>query len=170
MAEVPEVIGCDEKIADLRDTGQPIDDLWKYNWKVSKGDMLFREMLRKKGYIPTDAEDEPRKWGCWITNFVKCPCRTLSWQKTLKGSQRKTDILNESAKFLADELRLIPYRVVVLMGRSVESYFDDYKDTLKVRESDIRWVYHYGRKSGKWETKYKAKFRKEVPLTRDVAK
>lgn len=158
VAEIPEVIGIDEIIAKLRDDGGSVEELWKKNWNSSKGDKLFRKVLAKNDFIPEGTDDRPREWNCWITNFVKCPCRTHFWRYEME-KDRKEKILQRSAKFLNEEVRTISPRMVVMMGNDVESYFKTYASALEDLPKERRWVYHYAHKYGeKWERKYMRRF------------
>ena len=45
--------------------------LWTTAWKVTVHDLLFRIALYRNGLIDDPLSDEPWKWKCWITDFVK---------------------------------------------------------------------------------------------------
>ncbi len=158
VAEIPEVLGIDGAIADLMDDGKSVEELWKKNWNSSKGDGLFRNALLENKFIPKGSEDRPRDWDCWVTNFVKCPCRTHFWRYEIE-KDRKEKVLQESAGFLNEEVRAISPRMVVTMGKDVGSYFKAYASELGALPKDQSWVYHYAHKyDPKWKRKYRRRF------------
>lgn len=161
VAEIPEVSGIDQAIADLRDRKQTLDTLWQSNWKVSEGDRLFRKALvENNNLIPDIENNNPADWRCWITDFVKCPTRNDFWRRHIDPA-RKKDILQKSAELLAEEIGMVERDKVVMMGRVVEGYFRTYRNVLGIVPEKLRFVPHYARKNGKEQgTKYRRDFRK----------
>lgn len=138
--------------------------------KVFQGDALFRRALRDNGFIPRGSDDRPRDWNCWITNLVKCPCRTHFWRHELEKN-RKEDTLQKSADFLNDEVGAISPRMVVMMGREVESCFETYASRLEDLPKQRRWVYHYAHKFGEAkETEYEKRLHEVAEECWKVAK
>ena len=159
VAEIPEVIGIDKIIANLRDNGSA-EELWTKNWNSSEGDKLFRKALATNCFIPEGADDRPWEWNCWVTNFVKCPCQTHFWRYEVKKSRRE-GILRKSAKFFNEEVGLISPKMVVTMGEDVKSYLKTYASELGNLPKDQPWVYHYAHKyDQKSKRKYRQRFHK----------
>ena len=104
------------------------NDLWKTAWGTDKAAML-KEALIDYGLIKREYKDNPQKWGCWITNFVKCAEIDSRWKmrgnyKTdLRYKKIKEKILAESAGLLSQELKIIKPDIIVFVGNDVEKYF-----------------------------------------------
>ena len=144
------------------------DELWKTAWKVSIGDYLFRTALYKNGFIPEDLDplnDEPSKWNCWITDFVKEANYTKSWNKMEQIEKAK--VLSRSGDFLREELKILngpPNRIrwVVFVGKKPTSYFSKYvkRDEHDDFTFNKDWVYHYAwPKSREDREKFRSRFR-----------
>ena len=148
MPEIPS-LSAKEVISEAY-SKQP-QELWKTAWKVTIGDYLFRIALHENDFIPEELgplSDEPWKWNCWITDFVKNAEYTNKWNRMSKAE--KSQALEVNRDFLMRELKILneppkPIRWIIFVGKKTESYFLKH---LRVKlddgfkfESD--WIYHY---------------------------
>lgn len=130
----------------------PEDQWWKSAWNVSRGDIMFRQALTDHRFIPKEAGDEPWKWHCWVTDFVKCPEYTKVWNK-VSNKKCGQEILRRSAEYLKQELEIIKPAMIVIMGKRTLDIHNKYmQNKLSIKPVET-WVYHYSRKGGSGQKK-----------------
>lgn len=114
IAEIPSLKGIDKGYESV-----PEDKRWTTLWyDDGKGLQLLRKVLANFGFIPDVHDHEPWKWKCWLTNFVKCPESDDVWRRMKKEDKPKQDrILEASSNFLAEEMKIINPKAVVILGK-----------------------------------------------------
>jgi hypothetical protein len=186
LSEIPDTHGLDKKIDEYHDTGKSNSDLWRWNWKISKGDMLLRRALvqnclsNKEYLIPSrdPYDDKPATWNFWLTDFVKCPSTTRCWRAPSSSPlaivpEIKENVIKASQKILQNEMNVIKPRAILVMGDRTRKLFqklgESNPDTLT--EVPIFHVRHYSlhHHSPAKEKEYLEEFRSIFQRLRTVA-
>lgn len=147
VAFIPEIPSLTPKKIVAEAYSRHSEKLCTTAWKVTVHDLLFRMALYRNNLIDDPLSDEPWKWNCWVTDFVKKGEYTHLWNRMSKV--KRGDAIRKSGKLLEQELRILceqprPLRRVIFVGHRSESYFDESLNGLD-RELGFsrRTVYHY---------------------------
>lgn len=135
MPIIPSLQGLDDIVEKI-----PWCRLWQMPWNWSDGDLLFRDELANNEFILSKNSNEPWKWGCWITNFVKVAEYDNVWD--YMPAEQKNPILQQSSEFLREELEIIKPKLVVAVGKEA---YENCMKYLKRLPYPIERIRHYSR-------------------------
>ncbi len=109
-------------------------------WRISSGDVLFRQMLVKHGFKqpPWDA---PGGWSCYITDAVKQAEDAGVWQK--QSTSHRNQVAEIWSEVLSWELETSKPVLVVAMGRKVGNLLIHLSKARGLRLPVLSHVEHY---------------------------
>jgi len=112
---------------------------------VTVQDLLFRNALCRSELIDDPLSDEPWKWRCWVTDFIKRPKQTKAWSKST-ASERQL-VIRDGARLLEQELEILSeepnaVKLVVCVGKDSQRYYESHLGGRK-QGFKTEWIYHY---------------------------
>lgn len=135
VGENPSLGTADREVGKL--AGPPTEES---QWRISRGDDLFRRMLVKHGFKqpPPDAAGG---WNCYITDIIKQAADVSKWRK--KGSGELNRLAVVWSEVFSWELEIAKPKLMVAMGRKVEELLGHLKDAKGLPLPTIRYMSHY---------------------------
>lgn len=109
-------------------------------WRVSRGDLLFRDMLVKYCF-KEPPRDAAGGWNCYITDVIKETDYVAQWRTQGKRT------LNQIAEIWSDvliwELENSKPKLVVAMGKQTQRLLAHLQSTKGLRFAHLEYIHHY---------------------------
>jgi len=109
-------------------------------WCISRGDLLFRDMLVKHGFM-NPPRDEAGGWRCYITDVIKETDYVARWRT--QSNQVLKQIAEVWSEVLAWELETSKPKIVVAMGKQTQRLIAHLQKEKGLRFPQVEYVHHY---------------------------
>jgi hypothetical protein len=109
-------------------------------WCVSRGDLLFREMLVKYGF-KNPPKESPGGWNCYITDVIKQTDYVSRWHTHSRQALKKiAEIWSGVVKW---ELENSHPRLVVCMGKKTQAFIAYLEEECGLVFPETAFIHHY---------------------------